>query len=32
MIVYRPGTVPVQVVAVLHAKRDAGRVLKSRHQ
>jgi plasmid stabilization system protein ParE len=31
-IVYRPGAVPVQVVAVLHGKRHAKRVLKNRPQ
>jgi plasmid stabilization system protein ParE len=31
-IVYRPETVPVQVVAVLHGKRDVRRILKTRQQ
>jgi plasmid stabilization system protein ParE len=31
-IVYRPETTPVQVVAVLHGKRDVRRVLKNRQQ
>ncbi len=30
VIVYRPETVPLQVVAVLHAKRDLKEVLKRR--
>jgi len=30
VIVYRPGTVPLQVVAVLHGKRDLKDVLESR--
>ena len=30
MIVYRPETVPLQVIAVLHAKRDLRRVLEER--
>jgi plasmid stabilization system protein ParE len=29
-VVYRPDTIPVQVVAVLHGKRDVKRILKSR--
>jgi plasmid stabilization system protein ParE len=29
-IVYRPETAPVQVVAVLHGKRDVSRILKNR--
>lgn len=29
-IVYRPDTAPVQVVAVLHGKRDISRILKKR--
>src|SRR5450432_51604 len=29
-IVYRPETVPMQVVAVLHGKRDVKRILKNR--
>ena len=29
-VVYRPDTDPVQVVAVLHGKRDARRILKDR--
>jgi plasmid stabilization system protein ParE len=29
-VVYRPETVPLQVVAVLHGKRDVGRILKQR--
>jgi plasmid stabilization system protein ParE len=31
-IVYRPETAPVQVVAVLHGKRDVRRILKNRLQ
>jgi plasmid stabilization system protein ParE len=31
-IVYRPDTAPVQVVAVLHGKRNAKRILKNRTQ
>jgi plasmid stabilization system protein ParE len=31
-IVYRPETVPVQVVAVLHGKRNIRRILKNRLQ
>jgi plasmid stabilization system protein ParE len=31
-IVYRPETTPVQVVAVLHGKRDVRRILKNRLQ
>jgi plasmid stabilization system protein ParE len=31
-IVYRPEAAPVQVVAVLHGKRDIKRILKSRPQ
>lgn len=31
-IVYRPGTAPLQVVAVLHGKRDIPRILKNRQQ
>ena len=30
VIVYRPETVPLQVIAVLHGKRDLKEVLKSR--
>ena len=30
VIVYRPDTVPLQVVAVLHGKRDAKEVLEER--
>jgi plasmid stabilization system protein ParE len=30
VIVYRPETVPLQVVAVMHGKRDLKKVLKSR--
>jgi len=30
MVVYRPGTAPLQVVAILHGKRDARRILKKR--
>ena len=30
-IVYRPDTVPLQIVAVLHGKRNIRRVLKERH-
>jgi antitoxin ParD1/3/4 len=30
VIVYRPGTIPLQVVAVLHGKRDLKEVLGSR--
>jgi plasmid stabilization system protein ParE len=30
IVVYRPATKPVQVVAVLHGKRNLGRVLKQR--
>jgi plasmid stabilization system protein ParE len=30
VIVYRPGTLPIQVVAVLHGKRDLNEILKSR--
>jgi len=30
LVVYRPETKPIQVVAVLHAKRDVKRVLKER--
>lgn len=29
-VVYRPGTAPLQIVAVLHGKRDIKRVLKLR--
>ena len=29
-VVYRPETVPLQVVAVLHGKRNIGRILKQR--
>jgi len=29
-VVYRPGTAPVQVVAVLHGKRNLRRILKQR--
>ena len=29
-VVYRPQTVPLQVVAVMHGKRDLRRILKSR--
>jgi len=29
-VVYRPDTVPLQVVAVLHGKRNIGRILKQR--
>lgn len=31
-IVYRPETVPVQVVAVLHGKRDVQRILHTRQR
>jgi len=31
-IVYRPETAPVQVVAVLHGKRNVRRILKDRQQ
>jgi plasmid stabilization system protein ParE len=31
-VVYRPETVPVQVVPVLHGKKDIKRILKNRHQ
>jgi plasmid stabilization system protein ParE len=31
-IVYRPETAPVQVVAVLHGKRDVKRILQDRQQ
>ena len=30
VIVYRPDTAPVQVVAVLHGRRDIGKVLQER--
>jgi len=30
MVVYRPETVPLQVIAVLHGKRNARRILKLR--
>jgi hypothetical protein len=30
VIVYRPETVPLQVVAILHAKRDLKEVMKKR--
>ncbi len=30
VIVYRPQTVPLQVIAVLHSKRDLGKVLEER--
>ena len=30
-IVYRPETAPLQIVAVLHGKRNIRRVLKQRH-
>jgi antitoxin ParD1/3/4 len=29
-VVYRPGTIPLQIVAVLHAKRDLKTVLQKR--
>ncbi|MGC2661553.1 MAG: type II toxin-antitoxin system RelE/ParE family toxin [Bryobacteraceae bacterium] len=29
-IVYRPNTAPIQIIAVLHGKRDIRRVLKQR--
>jgi toxin ParE1/3/4 len=30
LIVYRPGTKPLQIVAILHGKRDVERILKDR--
>jgi len=30
VIVYKPGTAPLAVVAVLHAKRDLGEILEKR--
>jgi plasmid stabilization system protein ParE len=30
LIVYRPGTKPLQIVSILHGRRDAERILKDR--
>jgi len=30
LIVYRPDTKPLQVVAVLHGRRDVGKILRKR--
>jgi plasmid stabilization system protein ParE len=30
LIVYRPDTKPLQVVAILHGRRDTGQILKDR--
>ena len=31
-VIYRPDTAPLQIIAVLHGKRDIQRVLKQRNQ